>query len=466
MTEMVVEVPLGNHRGILPLSKSGHPSDDLLKRETKRVDKLMVRRVLQRCRWVPEKVKNCGKRAKGREAELWRSTRTNRAHWSGLQSCKTCLCPTCMAAYAAKRRGLIEGYLEALHDRGGGECLITFTLRHDFGDLMEMRHVLSEAISHVTGHEWWRKMTKSVGYVGYVWIVEVTHGQNGWHPHLHLLLLTDRTLDHDTRSGMELLLGLRWVLAVKRAQRLCSWIEQDMTPDLEHGVTVVHKSNVADYLNKMGLSAELAAAPTKRGRGESSRSLSQILAHYAHAVVAQNSSEIPVWSDLTDGKKLLQDYYYSMKGFKICFTTPGLAKRIDALTLVVPAELAQSAIDAMTPERGERELIMRFAPEDWRFLNRMGPVAMAQVEGVVEQGGGRDAVENILEVMRADLWRPPEDDFAYGQDPKWDDARPAETFGWRLLEEYLDKINTWSPAVGCDVPQRYFGAVTPPQTVV
>jgi len=78
---------------------------------------------------------------------------------------------------------------------GGSLVFATFTMRHHAG------HRLALLWSTVAGA--WTQMRSggrskvleaTYGVSGYVRALEVTHGQNGWHPHLHVLLLIDGDL--------------------------------------------------------------------------------------------------------------------------------------------------------------------------------------------------------------------------------------------------------------------------------
>jgi hypothetical protein len=352
-----------------------------------------------------------------------------------------------MHAYFGKRRDQIKSALDALRDRGGDDCMITFTLRHDFGcDLVEMRQVLSLALKHITSSKWWRTITSGIGYVGYVWVVESTHGPHGWHPHLHLLMFSRSKMDRDTVAGLETALRMRWIQAVEKVTYTWSWLKE-MTPDFEHGVSIVKKNNAEEYLSKMGLAAELSASPSKEGRDPSHRALPQIVADYCQGIIATRSGRIH--GNVMRDFGLLTDYLAAMKGFKICFTTPGLAKRIDAIPLIVPEELAHNAVDGYD-RPDESVLVHKFDPDDWNLLRRMGPMAIARVESIAEQGLGSDSVVELLAVIRAWIWRPPDGDVAYGPDARWEDIRADDNKGW-------------SPLLRCDVPRRMWDAPNEPR---
>lgn len=88
------------------------------------------------------------------------------------------------------RRALELGAGVTLHrSRGGQVVMATLTMRHHEGQALGMLwDVLGQAWDAVAKSRVWRKWRDRLGCIGYVRAVEVTHGANGWHVHIHLLL--------------------------------------------------------------------------------------------------------------------------------------------------------------------------------------------------------------------------------------------------------------------------------------
>jgi hypothetical protein len=114
----------------------------------------------------------------------------------------------------------------------------------------------------------WRK-TRQIGTIQRIWkrnvfasirAVEVTHGENGWHPHLHVLIYSESWTDEDR----DLLMAAwrRIVLAELGAAHV---------PDAEIGVKwspAIRSAHDAGYLSKLGLEMTWGE---KRSRGKRSR---------------------------------------------------------------------------------------------------------------------------------------------------------------------------------------------------
>jgi hypothetical protein len=119
-----------------------------------------------------------------------------------------------------------------------------------------------------------RELCRRFGLVGYVRAVEVTHGRRGWHPHLHVLLLTQAPLDLDELRDLHRFLRDRWG---RRVTALGF-----RAPALHRGVRllpVFSADGVGGYLTKVGdeeraaytPGLELARQDLKAGRAWGSR---------------------------------------------------------------------------------------------------------------------------------------------------------------------------------------------------
>jgi hypothetical protein len=75
-------------------------------------------------------------------------------------------------------------------------------------------------------------MRSDIGFVGTIRTVEVTYGRNGWHPHVHAVVLNERPLEVDQEAARSAgvvrgvgpppgsrRLALRWHAAEVKAHR-------------------------------------------------------------------------------------------------------------------------------------------------------------------------------------------------------------------------------------------------------
>lgn len=209
------------------------------------------------------RTQGCGIRCvQGDGVELEVRTRTDGAHarWVGVQRCEhRWTCPVCARRIITRRRQQIADAVErgATHARravGADNVqrvrtwrMVTLTLRHHSGQrLADLLRGLRAA---------WRA-TRQRGTVQRAFrahvlasarAVEVTLGPNGWHPHIHVLILSDQWDDSEVQA-----LASTWTEMVTRE------LGAACAPDDAHAVRWSHTLRET-YLAKLGLELTGAA---------------------------------------------------------------------------------------------------------------------------------------------------------------------------------------------------------------
>lgn len=227
-----------------------------------------------------------------------------KAHYKNLMHCASVwVCAVCASKITERRRAELSAAL------GTGKytpLLITFTLRHNAGDsLYSLIEAIQAAFRDFQSGKVWTKHRASYGWIGSIRSLEITHGDNGWHPHIHVLALLDSEMDAETLQAFTDFLKERWSMVLARQGRDASW---------SHGVDVRETSQyIAEYIAKWGhqpvvtgwtIEAELTKAPVKKGKGENGRSPHQLLADSASGDKVASALFVE-YANCTKGKKQL-----------------------------------------------------------------------------------------------------------------------------------------------------------------
>lgn len=127
----------------------------------------------------------------------------SRAGFGGLATCGSpWSCPVCSAKIASHRKIEVSQVLEKALDQGLYVSMLTLTQRHNSGQqLGDLWDALAYAWGGVSSGRRWvgdgedagdyrAGFVGDLGLVGYIKATEVTHGQHGWHAHLHIILIT------------------------------------------------------------------------------------------------------------------------------------------------------------------------------------------------------------------------------------------------------------------------------------
>ena len=257
------------------------------------------------------------------------------ASFSGLVQCRNrWLCPVCAARRAREEGDALRAMLGELRRKGGRAYLATLTVPHAIHqDIQDVRTTISSAWRPVANGNPWKRFLGEYHFSGAVRALEVTHGSNGWHPHLHVLLFARRPLSAGALAEARKWLSDRWGRHVERR----GWPQ----PDSDIGVTLKASSDDA-YVTKMGLAAELVGAQQKRGR-VGGRTPWQIALDIALARM-EGSQDASLKRDTA----IWKDYARGMRGAQQLTYTRGLRERYTRTPDAVQEELALD--DARGPD--------------------------------------------------------------------------------------------------------------------
>lgn len=195
-----------------------------------------------------------------KQLQVLKSREHNKAFFSGLEVCASVwACPVCAAKISERRRAELVTALALAKARGWDVFMMTLTIPHGMGDeLSALLEQIHKAWRSTSTSRAGQKLRKLLGVRGTVRALEVTHGQNGFHPHLHVLLFLDQ--DFSPQSVQNAFAPL-W-------QQACERVGLPRPSDA-HGCRVDDGSHAAKYAAKWGLESELTKSHTKKGKSGS-----------------------------------------------------------------------------------------------------------------------------------------------------------------------------------------------------
>lgn len=200
------------------------------------------------------------------------------AKFTGLIHCASVWsCPVCSAVIRAGRSDEVMQACRWWEDvRGGSLLFVTFTLRHQLGDSLQRGlDAVTQAFRSVIMGAPWKRFAARHGIRHQIKAVEVTRGENGWHPHLHVLWFTDSPLSDVARAEARAWLSDRWRrFVVKHGGRLPSDERGVDLRDVEGGQLVAaYIAKVQEHdrskSRTFGVGAEMTRLDLKRGRQDS-----------------------------------------------------------------------------------------------------------------------------------------------------------------------------------------------------
>lgn len=227
----------------------------------------------------------CGRRRFAAAVGVWAEPATDstpaRGYCTGLARCGRNGCPTCtpnlQRTRAVELTRTIANRRAAAIAAGAGdprEYMVTVTLRHHDGvPLGDLLYVLNAAWRRVQQGKGWQLLKAKYGIVALVRGADDKVGRNGWHPHHHVIVMTDRPWrEHrrrrvlndagdvkefrvSDREEFRSALFVRWLSAIRKVAPV-QVLEQLGLPSYERAIQVT-ECHDQDYIAKMGLAAEL-----------------------------------------------------------------------------------------------------------------------------------------------------------------------------------------------------------------
>ena len=275
-------------------------------------------------------------------------------------------------------------------EEGGSAHLLTLTLRHDREtDLAAALSALARAWSGLTSGKAWAKLTK-IGEVEWVRGMDVTHGRNGWHPHVHVLLLLGE--EFGTGDGLAKTILARW----RRKLAAIGW---DSTESAQDHQRVDDPEKAAAYAVSPAAVYEPTAMAMKRARKDSkSRTPFEILS----SAVAGNRWDKGLWVE----------YVCAVKGKQQATCSAGLS---------FDWEEPSQDDDARDPV----DVVAGLSREALLEMDKKG--LQAPLQDLVEQRAGdpagvRVALAEFLSKLETPKWRI----FQYGEAKKEADEARAD----------------------------------------
>lgn len=316
-----------------------------------------------------ERVSKCGHSALGPNVTVHQTAAG--LHFGGLETCGSVWhCPVCAAKIAEGRRKELETLMKA-HAAGGGDVyMMTLTVpHHRYQSCKELRTAVSATWRKVKQGSPWMKARKRCKYLGDVRALEVTHGGNGWHPHLHVLLFFKPSASTDEQEYLGEWFFERWARFVERAGfGRCS--RNAFTYDHVHGA-----DGAAQYVSKWGVIATFELTHSHLKNGRAGRTPWQILAD------CKRGSR----SD----KALFREYAKAFKGARQLTWTRGLRE-----TYELEEEAPEETL-AEEPSQPETH-VATIDKDVWKAMRQAGLTVAGQMVSVGE-GNAADAFRAFLE---------------------------------------------------------------------
>lgn len=263
------------------------------------------------------------------------------AHLTGLESCgNVWACPVCSPKIRAGRTSDVLLAFDRHAANGGGFAFLTLTVAHEHGEgLAMLLQLLGGAWKSVAEQREYKEWRTRLGLIGSITALEVTDGQNSWHPHRHVMLLTERPLSRDEVAAFESVLDElygRWL--TKRGRKRGG---VDATSGRRVGVRLDYvapgsREQLGRYITKVQASYELTRGDLKMSRA-----------------AADGKGRLPLdilddamagGIDASQARARWREYEQAMTGKSSCRFSKGLRKHLGMEKAKTDQQLAEEEV--------------------------------------------------------------------------------------------------------------------------
>lgn len=310
------------------------------------------------------------------------------AFYTGLMSCGSVwACPVCAAKVQERRREEVAQAVGWADAEGLQSCMVTLTFPHyAWQKLADLIAQQTDALHRLRAGAPWTRFKAATGYRGLIRSLELTVGDNGWHPHTHELWFVDAGVNAEAMKAKIL---ERWRSSCARAGLLDLSNADQVAAFDAHSVDVKGWCKASDYLAKQddsrhwGVDSEIAKASTKAGRAKGKHPFGLL------AMAAEG--------DKKAGAQYAE-YAQVMRGKRQLYWSAGLKGRV-GVDEQTDEELADQ-------ERDQADLLGYLSTDDWKLIRYAN--MRAQVLDAAESNGGWVAVQHLLRALRAAQPEPAE----------------------------------------------------------
>lgn len=279
--------------------------------------------------------------------DVFKHRATQKAFYGGLMVCGSVwLCPVCAAKISERRRQELKSGFKTNLDSGGHCTMVTLTISHSMVDkLSDLLKALFGAMKHFRSGRKYNEFRKSIKLIGSIRAFEITYGVNGWHPHIHLLLMHEYEIEPWELPDLQEQLYEMWSAA-------CS--KHGLYTSCEHGVMLSDAEEADTYIGKWGdlvertwgIDAEMTKSHIKKGRQGGLTPFDML------RVIVEDG-------DLQYAVKF-REYAMAVKGMRQLVWSPGLKKRF----LIEDKNDEQIANEKVE----EADLLGVLSLQEWRYI--------------------------------------------------------------------------------------------------
>jgi hypothetical protein len=338
----------------------------------------------------------CTRFRSGVTTQIVKSKTNGKAFYTGLMNCANSrTCPVCSAKISERKANEMRMAFNIARAEKLCISMLTLTAPHNSGDRIEdLKVKISDALQRIWRGSPAKKFKDRFGIIGNIRSFEVRHGDNGWHPHFHIIIFSKKPLPLTLRSPSGHLLKNQsdeWNNLLSRWKKACLSSGLDCPND--YGMDIQNGAFAGEYISKFGsddeflttstgkkvtwdMADEMTKGNTKTGR-KGSKSPWDLLS---------DSVEAKTKEERTNNKLLFLFYARAMQGVNLIRWSKGLRNYFD-----LDADISDEEI--LKQEMDKADFLCHISPSEWEYVikNNKRHILLELAEN-----GGSEAVARLF----------------------------------------------------------------------
>ncbi len=325
-------------------------------------------------------------------------SKNKNVYFKGLKTCASAsTCPVCAASINERKANDMRLMANQSAAMGHKMSLLTLTTPHTSSDKIEdLLPKITEALACFWRGAWATRFKKKYGIIGNVRSFEVLHGSNGWHPHFHLVVVSNDKLPSTNRSDKGFALDNQsddWLHILKRWQNVS--IKCGLGMPNFNGLDIQNGDKAGEYITKFGSDEQILE--TKSGKKITWDMMDE--ATKGMTKIGKKGSRTP-WGLLADSadttlpkefrqqsKFLFLFYARAIKGKSLLRWSKGLRDHFDLGKELTDEEILNNPQD-------ELESLSHILPIEWEKILKLKQRHVPKA--LIRSGGGVEAVARYL----------------------------------------------------------------------
>lgn len=334
----------------------------------------------------------------GSTTQVVKSKVHGKAFYSGLMNCANSrTCPVCSVKISERKANEMRTAFNIAKAENLNISLLTFTAPHNASDSLEdLKDGITKALEQFWRGSSAKRFKEKYGIIGHVRSFEIRYGLNGWHPHFHIILFSEKQLPFTVRSKGTLLCGFQtheWEKILDRWRSCC--LSSGLNAPNEYGMDIQSGALASEYISKFGSDDEILK--TKKGKDITWDMADEMTKGNVKTGRTGSSSPWDLLAISSDGvtdeikkkaRLLFLQYARSMKGVNLIRWSRGLR---DYFSL----GKQDSDEDIINQEEDKADLLCHIKPHEWEYIikNNLRSIVLELAEN-----GGSEAIAQLLYV--------------------------------------------------------------------